>query len=231
MNSLVLGDIVFDPRRVIFVKSLKALVCAGLRESAQLSSIVESLIETLEHYKAESLIVTGCSLSSTVLEALREIQKKGVRVSLVSQKNADQAVQNAEALGFEVHQELVWGKYRFVEVLEHGAVELYFVSAIGGSGEDELSYSVRVGRSGLGGIYLPVFLKGLGQVMLPSVNPACKRASVFRKSLSRYDVFAVGHHRVFPLGKVADLREVRTLGQIPLSPRTLGSKRYPTREK
>lgn len=228
--GLLLGDIIFDPRRVIFVRSLRTIVCLGLKECHSLDKIFLDLSECQQLYKADTFILIGVQLNSVLLLRIQALAQSGVRIQIVAKHLTDIMIKEAEDLGFEVHSELVWGKYRFAEAIEIGTMELYFLSAIGGTDHSDSDFAVRVGRASLVGMKLPVFLKGLGHVILPQLDPHCKKRSVFRRSLARYDAFAVGHHRVFPLGKIADLKEVRSLGSIPLSRSTLGSKRAGARK-
>lgn len=218
MVGLNLGDMVFDARRFIYVKSLRALVCSGFQGQ------FDPLLEGARHYGAETVVMVGLDHSIKGIQALKSFSEHHLRVQLVSSQDDPDFRLQCERGAVDFNGELVWGRYRFSDALEPGKVELYFVSAIGRTIGGQ-HFGVRVGQMGLGGRKLPVFLKGMGQVLLPSLNPQHRVASVFRKPLVRYDVFAVGHHRVFPLGKVADLKEVKFMGRIPLNTSTLGQRR------
>src|SRR5581483_11294336 len=112
----------------------------------------------------------------------------------------------AEAQGCEIHRELVWDRYRFVEFEEKlpdkQPLELH-LTTITGASRESAHYAIRVGRNPFSGMKLAVFLKGIGSLILPSLDPGAAAISVFQSALQRYDVFAVGYARVLPLGKVA----------------------------
>lgn len=229
-GGLSLGDLVLDARLVVYIKSLRALACLSLFEAVEPGDYgaLSQVLKAYEDYRPESLVVMGPVPDAAGLMALKEHLPEGLKVHVVTDTRDEVLQALAEESGFEWHQELVWARYRFVERLETGAVELYFVSAIGGAGapvESPRRYALKVGRPGFGGMKLPVFLKGMGQVILPSLNAKAKVNSIFSaKELARYEVLAAGHSRVFPLGRVADLKPATTLGTMPLAVSTLGKK-------
>lgn len=241
MSGLKLGDLILDPRRVVYIPSLRVVACADLHDglcvgiAGGLRGVIERLDATLNEYKPDHLIILGslgskssssASYESTLAGMARRWGKRA-RIQLVAAMPDVDARGVAEALGCEVHHELVWGRYRFVEHEEADqALELKLTTIAGGP-----HYSVRVGNRPFGGTKLAVFLKGLGKLTLPSVNPAASSTTVFKSGLERYDVFAVGHQRILPMGKVGDLKSFKGIGRgLPISKATLSSRRQaPTR--
>ena len=226
-GNVSIGDLVLDPRKFLYLKSLKVLICVGLFECFDIASQVEKLLEAVELHKAESLILIGPIEDKQSLMAFSEHFLDKIPVHIVSSTKNEDIIQTAESLAMEWHQELVWAKYRFVESLDLGTVEMYFVSAIGGfvSEEKTQSFALKVGKTGFGGRKLPVFLKGLGQMILPSLNDESTASTVFSDQLSRYDLFAIGHTRVFPLGRVSELEPAQSFGKIPYSVIHKGSRK------
>lgn len=233
MSGLKLGDLILDPRRVLYIPSLRAVVCTGLQEGLQVSiadglrGVIERVDATLAEYKPEFFVVLGSLSSSSgvsyesALAGMARRWGRKTRIQLVSRDPDAEVRAMAEALGCEVHNELVWGKYRFVESEEPHALELQLLTISGSP-----HYSIRVGNRPFGGMKLAVFLKGLGRLNLPSMNPQEAGASVFKQGLDRCDVFAVGHQRVLPMGKVGDLKPFKGIGRgLPISKATLGARR------
>lgn len=222
LNGLNLGDLILDARRFIFVKSLNALVCADFQMDSedQGAVFIKTISDLKKSYGFETLVIIGGVFSAANCHVLGSILSTCLvpRLFVVTESQWPALA----SLGAEVHHELVWGKYRFTESIEPGVVEKYFLSSIGTCGASLRRFTVRVGKAGFGRMHLPVFLKGLGQLILPGLSDATKEESVFQKIFDRYDVFAAGHHKVFAMGKVGDLRPLRTaMGRIPLSVETL----------
>ena len=211
MSGIKIGDITFDSRRAVYVHSLNAIVCAGLHDALELRisqglrKVVSDIDAILEEYQPESLIVIGApSAAAGSIEMLNSKRSALARVArrwgasskliLISENINSHVRAGAEALGFEVHNDLVWGYYRFVEHDDAEALELQLLTVVG-----ELDY------------HLPshgcVFLKGFGKLILPSVAPKIGRVSILQRKFDRYDVFALGERLVLPLGKVAVLRK------------------------
>lgn len=233
MSGLKLGDLILDPRRVVYIPSLRALVCAGLQDAlgvgiaGGLRGVIEKIDSALVEYKPESFVVLGSlvSKSSSVFEsALTGMSRrwgKKVKLQLVSTKPDGDARALAEALGCEVHNELVWERYRFVEAHDDHGVELQLMTVAG-----HPNYCVKVGSRPFGGMKLAVFLKGFGRLTLPSTDPSASVTSVFKGGLERCDVFAVGHQRVLPMGKVGALKPHQGIVRgVPLAKSTLGTRR------
>lgn len=234
MSGLKLGDLILDPRRVLYIPSLRAVVCSGLQEALGVGiaggvrGVLERIDSVLADYKPEALIVLGKLDGDTGLTGMARRWGKKVRLQLVANDPDSEAKALAEALGCEVHHELVWGRYRFVEgEQDKGALELQFLTIMGSP-----HYSVRVGRGPFGGMKLAVFLKGLGRVVLPTLDPSGNgAASVFTTGLERFDVFAAGHQRVLPMGKVADLKPIKGIARgLPIAKATLGGRRRAPKE-
>lgn len=233
MSGLKLGDFVLDARRVLYLPSIKALVCSGLHEAlrvpiaAGLRGVLERVDEVFEEYTPEHFIVLGtlnpatAASSEAVLRGVSRRWGKRAKIQFVVQDPDNDARELAEALGCEVYNELVWDRYRFVEKEDRNNLELQLLTIVGGP-----YYGVRVGNRPFGGMKLPVFLKGLGRLTLPSMDENSPMISVFQPSLERCDVFAVGHQRVLPLGKVGDLKPFKGIVRgLPISKAALGAKK------
>ncbi len=227
LTALNLGDMVFDPRGYVFIKSLRAIAVVGFMECADAAAAAVIARDVVVHFSAESFVAIGPVENKAGIAALKQALPDLVRVHVVSDEIVEPIAIYADHEHVEVHRELVWAKYRFTQCLVLGTMELYFVSSIGGapSTAHSLAHVIKFGRKGFGGRALPVFLKGLGQVMLPSVNPEAKKVSALRKELARYDVFAVGHTRVFPMGRVSEIEPAATFGKVPLVVSTLAGKK------
>ncbi len=235
MSGLRLGDLILDSRRLAYIPSLRAVVCAGLPEALQvgiaggLRGVLERVDGALADYSPEFMIVLG-SMNSTSASAnalgsafAGMSRRWGGKTKLVfvASKPDGEARATAEALGCEVHHELVWGHYRFVEAENLGNLEVQLLTISGSP-----HYAVKVGNRPFGGMKLPVFLKGLGRLTLPSMAPNASLSSVFQPALDRFDIFAVGHQRVLPLGKVRDLKSLKGIARgLPISKATLGARR------
>jgi hypothetical protein len=233
MSGLKLGDLVLDPRRAVYISSLSAVVCSGLHGALQvgisggLRGVMERIDGVLDLYRPEFLVVLGpVSSDSTnsfesALTGMARRWGKRAKIQLVARQADGDVRAMAEALGCEVHHELVWGRYRFVESDPCNNLELQLMTVQGAP-----NYGVKVGGRPFGGMKLPVFLKGFGRLTLPSSNPTQQPLSVFQPELERSDVFAVGHQRVLPLGKVGDLKPFKGIARgLPISKATLGARR------
>jgi len=235
MTSLQLGDIILDPRRVVYIPSLKALVCSDLREAlgvgiaGGLRSVMEKIDTLIAEYQPESMILLGSleplKPAHESLSGLLRRWGKKVKIHFVASRPDPEAAAMAEALGGEIHKELLWGKYRFVYADPGPGLELNSMTIVG-----RPNYSIRVGRGKFGdtfsGMRLAVFMKGIGRLVLPSLNPHAAFESVFTAGLERCDVFAVGHQRVLPMGKVADLRPFKGIVKgVPIVKTTLSARR------
>ena len=226
MTGLQLGEIVFDPAHFIYLPRLKALVCVGLLEGLrapgkQGAALVSTVDLMLKRYQPESLIAIG-DLDLEVAGILSRWRSRAKFIPVSSEANYD-VVLKAEKLGLELHKELVWGGYRFKDTIE-AEPELPFLSVTGPP--PGMQYYVRLGRAPWKGFRLPVFLKGPGRLVLPSLNPNAKTAlllnSPYRRQ-KRYDVFAIGHARILPLGKITDLGAAAGLnGRLPFNRDVLG---------
>ncbi|MBI3542592.1 MAG: hypothetical protein HY075_04885 [Deltaproteobacteria bacterium] len=203
---------------------------SGLQTSISdgLRGVIERVDSLLNEYQPEFFVVLGsggASSSSTsfgsALAGMANRWGKRAKLQLVAQNAQADFRETAKALGCEVHNELVWGRYRFVEREDRNNLEVQLLTICGGA-----HYSLRVGAGPFGGMKLPVFLKGFGRLTLPSVDPTATPTSVFRPGFERCDVFAVGHQRVLPLGKVCDLKSVKGIVRgLPISKATLAARR------
>lgn len=232
MSGLRLGDLVLDARRFIYIPSLRAVVCTGLHDALKLGisrglrDILKKVDSTLADYKPDSFIILGSFSEQSALTGMVRRWGKTTKLLLVARNPNAEAQGMAEALGCEVHQELVWENYRFVQVDGDLGMDLQLLTVAG-----EPNYAIRVGNgpfgATLGGMKLAVFLKGLRRLFLPSLGPDAPSAGIFRTELERYDAFAVGHQRILPLGKVADLKSFKGIGgSLPISKaRVAGRKR------
>lgn len=245
MSGMKLGDLMLDPRGVVFIPSLRALVCSELKQAlaSKNSKYVREVGGRVDHairwYAPETVIVLGPMEDEAALSAIARRWGAAVRFVFVSAKPAPDARAVAEALKFEVHHELAWDKYRFLEKFdkppfldpnEVQTLDFQFLAIAGGG-----SYFVRIGKvpfDPLGlfsGIKLNVFLKGLGRFKLPALDPGKTLTSVFAADddpfFDRYDVFAMGHSRILPLGKVTDLRGHVSLDALPIKKRVLRAER------
>lgn len=237
MSGLRLGDLVLDPRRAIFVSSLRALVCADLHSALRigiaggLRGILKRVDGLIADYNPEFFVILGplaapsiASLESALCGMARRWGKR-TKLQLVASEPDNDVRAMAETLGCEVHNELIWGRYRFVEK-ETQKVELKLMTILG-----EPRYAIKVGSKPFGGMKLSVFLKGFGRLTIPSMDPNAAVSSVFHPGLERCDVFAAGYQRVLPLGKVADLKPYNGIGRgLPITKATLGAKRFTVKE-
>lgn len=231
MGGLKLGDLILDPRRVVYIPSLKAVVCAGLHEALSigiadgLRGVLERVDAVLEEYAPESLIIVGHFTEQSALTGITRRWGKRAKIHLIANDPSVEARGLAEALGCEVHHELIWGRYRFVEAEDSNAFEAQLTTMLG-----KPNYSVKVGNP-LGGMKLPVFLKGIGKIYLPSLDPSTSGTSVFSENVGRFDVFAVGHQRMLPMGKVADLKSAKEIVRgLPVAKATLGARKRTPKE-
>lgn len=241
MSGMKLGDLMLDPRGVVYIPSLRALVCSGLKQAVASKNprYVREIGGRMDHvirkHAPETVLVLGSMEDESGLSAIARRWGALARFVFVSARPAVDARAVAEALKFEVHHELAWDKYRFLEKFEKPpfldpndvqALDFQFLT-IAGDG----AYFVRIGKvpfDPLGlfsGIKLNVFLKGLGRFKLPPLDPGKTLTSVFAADddpfFDRYDVFAMGHSRILPLGKVTDLRGHVSLDALPIKKRVL----------
>ncbi len=241
MSGLKIGDITLDPRGIIYIPSIKALVCSGLKEALYVQSakavraLTDEIDLAIEKYKPEHLIVLGALNDEKSLSAIAKKWGKTLKIQLVANQISKEAKAVCEALKLETHSELIWERYRFVEKFENPpfvdskdiqAIDFQFMTIAGGA-----HYFVRIGQApydllGLfSGEKLKVFLRGMGRLKLPSLNPADNETSVFMVTddpfFARYDVFALGHSRILPLGKVADAKKFVTLNTLPVKKKAL----------
>lgn len=240
-----LGDLMLDPRGVVFIPSLRALVCSEFKQAlvSKNSRYVREISGYMDHairvYAPETVIVLGPMEDEAALSAIARRWGAAVRFVFVSAKPAPDACAVAEALKFEVHHELAWDKYRFLEKFDQPpfldpnevqTLDFQFLTIAGGG-----DYFVRIGKvpfDPLGifsGIKLSVFLKGFGRFKLPTLDPGKTLTSVFAVDddpfFDRYDVFAMGHSRILPLGKVTNLRGHVSLDALPIKKRVLRASR------
>jgi hypothetical protein len=210
------------------------MVCSGLQEALGLGiadglrGVLEEIDSAIAEYQPESLIVLGAlehGVGESALAGMSRRWGKNAKLQLVCSSPDVEARAFAEALGSEVHNELIWGRYRFRDHDEDGALDLKLISIVG-----QPNYSIKVGRGKLGdtftGMKLAVYLKGLGKLVLPSVSPKASSDVVFQAGLERCDVFAVGHQRVLPLGKVCDLKPLQgKIRSVPIIKTSLGARK------
>lgn len=223
MSGLKLGDLILDPRRVVYIESLRAVVCSGLcdalgvGDASVLHGVVDRMDRVLQQFQPETLVMLGGLNDEEAVRAVARFWGDRHRIHLICNEASSELGSLAEALGCEVHRELVWGRYRFLEVEKAESLELKLLTLAGAP-----HYVVRVG--GVKGMKLAVFLKGVGRLWLPSLNPECQGVSLFPrriKDLDRYDAFAVGHQRVLPMGKVRALKAFRgVIGALPIAKTT-----------
>lgn len=224
MSGLKLGDLILDARRVAYVASLRALVCSDLHEalnvriSQGLRGVVERIDALFKEYRPEHLIVFGAFSEESPLAGIARRWGKKAKVHFVTSKPDQDAVAIAEGLGCEVHHQLIWGRYCFVDDASDEPSEIQLMTITG-----KPRYAIRVGRT-FGGMKLMVFLKGQGRLIVPSLNSDGGVHSVFTSRLERYDIFAVGYQLVLPMGKVADLKPFKGIGgSLSVTKATLGS--------
>lgn len=241
MSGLKIGDITLDPRGLIYIPSIKAIVCSGLKDALYLQQaktvrkITAEIDSAIERYMPENMIILGSLKDEKSLSAIAKKWSKTLRILLISNQISKEAKAVCEALKMETHSELIWDRYRFVEKFENPpfvdssdiqAIDFQFMTIAGGS-----HYFVRIGQApydllGLfSGEKLRVFLRGMGRLKLPSLNPTDNETSIFMVSddpfFARYDVFALGHSRILPLGKVADAKKFVTLNTLPVKKKAL----------
>ena len=235
MSGLKLGDLILDPRRMVYIPSLRAVACTGLHEALHigigggLRGVLERVDAILNEYTPDALMILGGLRKGAPIEGIARRWGKTTKILLVTKDSDSDLRERAESLGCEVHNEVVWGKYRFAEREDKASPpEIQMMSIVG-----EPHYVVKVGNSPFGGMKFAVFLKTSGRLVLPSINPASPNGSaksVFTPELERYDIFAVGHQRVLPLGKVADVKLQHKIARgIPFTKSTLAAGRLPLR--
>lgn len=244
MSGLKIGDLVLDPRGLVFLPSQKVLVCFGLKQALSIKNskigkgVVERVDYAIKHHQPETLIILGPLEDELGLALISKRFGSKVRIVLVAANPSKDACAVAEALKFEVHQELVWDRYRFIERFENPvfvdsddmqALDFQFLTIAGGA-----DYYVRIGKAAYDplGIFtgekLHVFLRGLGRLKIPSLDPDHGLTSVFSVAddpfFDRYDVFAMGHSRILPLGKVTEIKKIALLDTIPVTKKALSGK-------
>mgnify|MGYP000878688735 CR=1 FL=1 len=221
MSGLKLGDTTLDSGRVLYLHSLKACVVAGFVEAtggrdpkisqeARVGNI-ERLHRQFERWRAshnpDILIIIGelrdgdfrpGQPERTLVKLWTSL---GVRMLFIAPKPARTTTHVLESLGCEVHQDLIWGRYRFECGINGIPIDSKFLCV-----SAEPRYCIKFASGMLRTRTLGVFLRGFGQILIPSLDSKSDMKSVLRSSLARYDVFAVGHQKILPLGKVADLR-------------------------
>lgn len=218
MSGLRIGDLKLDPRRVVMVNSLNTLVCSDLISALSvgiaggLRIVVERLDQCLELYQPTDLVILGRFSKDAPFSMVARRWGQRARIHLVSGEQDSVARARAESQGLEVHHELLLGAYRFACGRTKSALgDLGFpVQNILGAPH----FSIRLGpMRPFRGIGVPVFVKGQGSLHLPSFVPVHQSQSILSRNLKmdRHDVLAIGHHRVLPLGKVRELRQVKTL--------------------
>lgn len=208
MLPLKLGDITLDPRRLLYVHSLRALVSSDLGEAldigiaAGLKSVVKRADSALAQYQPDHFILIGRLPTASVVAAIQRRWDSNLKIHYIcSEPNAESKIV-AESMNCEVHHELMWGAFRFTDRVEPNSLELKLFNIVG----SQSNYSVRFKSfEALSALKLPVFLKGFGKIFMPSFNPTKEGESVLKKTYDRFDCFAVGHQRILPLGKVGQL--------------------------
>ncbi len=227
MNSLKLGDLTLDPRKLIYISSIRAVVCSGMgdllfgKTPKESQFLLQPTIEAIKKYKADTLVNLG---SVQGFENIRRFLPGKLKIQFVSKFVSNEVFSEtqtkAEGFGCEVFKELLWSDYRFVDSSKEDNLDfpLFTISS-------SPHYTIRLGKGLFGGLDLEVFLRSARSLMLPSLKPEFKKHSVLSDSLSRNDVFAIGHHRVFPMGKVAEIRIYREkLGAVPITKTALQGK-------
>lgn len=209
MGTFALGDLSFDPRKVLFIHSLKTLVVSDLREAlefskpAELTKMVESFDLAVEDFKPKSLVIIDSLKSPVGIQGIVKKWGKNAEIHFVASNPSEEALLLAESLHCILHQEFAWNQYRFTGSSEATEVHLGMTAIV-----NNPLCGIRLGNGVLNSHMTPVFLRGLGQIILPSFMKNKIQHSVFKPSLKleRYDVFAIGHKRVLPMGKVRDLK-------------------------
>lgn len=233
MSGLQLGDCILDPECFIYVPSLQVIACSGIQHAFSRSTPWEAkhFFEKFEiaigKYPTQSIIFLGSLQSTLGLRTLHERLGRKYKLIWISSKPSIEAVHVAEGLGFEVHQQLAWDHFRFKEAnpnqfQEQVQMSIFTVASIRGDHQP----TIKLGKNPFRNRRLPVFLKGHGRLLLPSVSPMAEPFSVLIPKFNSYDAFAAGHARVLPLGKVKEIRKTAGIsGRLPLKKKTLGGSR------
>jgi hypothetical protein len=242
-DVLKIGDAEIDSKKILYISSLNAVVVSQLASGFKLSHFddfeksLKPLIQFIETKSAESLIIIGAQMPIEFWKVLVGNLPKKISLQVVGNAETKKVYDKyKELLGFlhefqgEYHEELLWGRYRFLELGSNEVqqndflgnfLEFQFQTIVGGVG-----FGVSLGTGFFAkpfvGYELPVFLKGVGKILLASYSERTPLKSIKRKGLNRFDVFGVGHQRILPMGKVQDLKVMpgslgRVLHRVPLS--------------
>ncbi len=246
MTHLHLNDYIFDVRRAVYIKSIKALVIGHLgdsllggfsgkhlirassptvKQSQRIGVSVRShlmyLSQLLEEYTPSTLLLLGGPVYQSLIDALtRRINRK--KIVWITSKNTtnewpNHPKTNQQALldtcEIEHHTELLWNQYRFTADQgidftppRNDMVEVTCASSF------QLMLGTPIGTAHT----LPVFLKSPQKLFIPSFGDTGLAASIYQKEFMRFDVFAIGHARILPLGKVSDLHSDKNVfGKLP----------------
>lgn len=203
-----LGDLVFDPRLFLFIPSIKALVAARFVELYRPENLKRLVAAIREHRPDNIIFLEGTwnkQWDQLVLQIAADAPKK-MRIAIVSEGMSPVTVSQLEKHGFEPYEELVWGDYQFSSV--PGESGFFRISP-------DSKYFVRLGNE-LQGVKMPVFLKSGAELLLPCIDRDSVCDPVFQQpKLTGFDVFAAGDRRVYPLGKVRDLKPLNGLVSQP----------------
>lgn len=230
MSGFQLGDLVLDSSHVLFVRSLQALVCSrffeplakktvssshdGLSENHSFYENLELLFQKVDQYQAKACIFLEKKRpdlkASNVKLILSSFQSRNIHIHLVSKNFYRHKPSFLEFHFGEVHQELVWGNYRFLsnwsESLAEQDLNLLFGTIIG---------APSLVSDGLEP--LPLFVKGGRRCFwMPSFFPHLKQYPVshfvqypyFPLFLEQALMFGVHNkQKILPLGKVQQFIE------------------------
>lgn len=233
MNGLQLGDCILDSECFIYIPSLEVVACSGIQHAFECLTPWESkrffsdFAKALERYPTQTVIFIGALQSQLGLQSIHQKLSPRYKLIWISSKPNLEALHTAEALGFEVHQQLIWNHFRFKEAnpsqfQEQVQMSIFTISSI----RADQRATIKLGRHPLKNHQLPVFLKGHGRLLLPSISPIAESFSVLIPKFNSYDAFAAGHARVLPLGKIKEIRKTAGISKrLPLKKKALGGSR------
>jgi hypothetical protein len=209
MTPLQLGDYVLDPAKFLYIPKLRALVCSGLQHAllshpeTKRLAFLEAFWRSVQRYPASSIVSIGALQGTSGLRLLRERFGSSHKLICVSALADKPIIDEIERLGIEFHKQLVWSDFRFKEANpkqlgEKVQMNVFTIASMQADHQPTIS-----------AFHLPfmlenapVFLKGHGRLLLPSVSPNARAFSVLSPLFHSYDTFAVHRRSVLPLGKV-----------------------------
>jgi hypothetical protein len=229
MNGLKIGDMILDPSGLIYLSDINAVVGSGLTQSYSLNSALRDEIllkiqKAIKKYEPKFFIILDSPKNPKSLEEVYKNFVSKLELIFVSNNLTESLKKTFDEHKIEFHEELIWDQYCFVENTKNSEFSLFTISG-------DSNYYIKVGRNNFDpfgmftGEKLKVFIRGGGRLKIPSLNPNLSLSSVLVLSddmfFNRCDVFAIGHSRVLPLGKISEIKKVALLDTIPTAKKVL----------